>query len=381
MIVNQPRFDKFGNKLIEKLDSISSSNFKMIVAYAKKSGVSRLGPYLKKFRENGGTIQAIVGIDQFNTSYEALAALMELCDDLFVFHNENLTITFHVKAYCIKLEENKYWTAVGSNNLTAGGLFGNYEATKITEDETNIEELFETYSDLSTRFCHRVTPEFLEELLKHGYIEKESSIRRRNIHEMKRAVTISKKAHLFAASKSETPSTPKGDNPPKKKDAPVKEPAEPRYYPDGMYLLRYIPRAGGRINQVHFTKQNLEEFFHKKADDYLQVQQIYKDGSSGLIENNRKVVYSKRNKNYKIEISGAKMLIDNYPDDPENRPILLLKKVTGDLFEYMILLREGDGYDSLHDKLEGVEKHGNQLPSVQIDSEELLDLWEDCPMI
>lgn len=47
----------------------------------------------------------------------------------------------------------------------------------------------------------------------------------------------------------------------------------------------------------------------------------------------------------------------------------------------MILLRGNDGYDSLHDKLEGVEKHGNQLPSVQIDSEELLELWEDCPMI
>lgn len=56
-----------------------------MVAYAKTSGVNRLLPYMRQFKENGGTIKAVVGIDQGNTSYEALISLLSVCNELYIY--------------------------------------------------------------------------------------------------------------------------------------------------------------------------------------------------------------------------------------------------------------------------------------------------------
>ena len=49
------------------------------------------------FKENGGTIKAVVGIDQGNTSYEALISLLSVCNELYIYHSEDFMRTF----YCI----------------------------------------------------------------------------------------------------------------------------------------------------------------------------------------------------------------------------------------------------------------------------------------
>ena len=63
-IVNQPFKQSLGFRLIEKIQSGHFSVFHFMVAYAKTSGVNRLLPYMRQFKENGGTIKAVVGIDQ-----------------------------------------------------------------------------------------------------------------------------------------------------------------------------------------------------------------------------------------------------------------------------------------------------------------------------
>ena len=127
-LVNQPDKQSLGFKLIENLENEGFTNFRFIVAYAKTSGISTLQPSMKKFRDAGGTIKGIVGIDQSNTSYEALVALLSSCDELYIYHADDFTRTFHVKAYFLESDESK-WLSIGSNNFTAGGLFNNYEAS------------------------------------------------------------------------------------------------------------------------------------------------------------------------------------------------------------------------------------------------------------
>lgn len=80
-IVNQPFKQSLGFRLIEKIQSGHFSVFHFMVAYAKTSGVNRLLPYMRQFKENGGTIKAVVGIDQGNTSYEALISLLSVCNE------------------------------------------------------------------------------------------------------------------------------------------------------------------------------------------------------------------------------------------------------------------------------------------------------------
>lgn len=66
---------------------------------------------------------------------------------------------------------------------------------------------------------------------------------------------------------------------------------------------------------------------------------------------NRKIVYSSVNKNYKIEISGARFLNKSYPDNNSERPIMLFKKVSDEIFEYIILMKGDPGYEELNARL------------------------------
>ena len=173
-IVNQPFKQSLGFRLIEKIQSGHFSVFHFMVAYAKTSGVNRLLPYMRQFKENGGTIKAVVGIDQGNTSYEALISLLSVCNELYIYHSEDFMRTFHVKAYHLgKSDEN--WIAIGSNNFTAGGLFSNYEASMasaVDEEQTNdFMDMFRRYSDIESPCCKLGAQEFVDELLRSVYKE------------------------------------------------------------------------------------------------------------------------------------------------------------------------------------------------------------------
>jgi HKD family nuclease len=127
VIVHQPHDKQLGIQLIEAIESNRYSQLTIMVAYAKLSGVYRISPYIDKFRKNGGEVRFIIGIDQHNTTFDALLQLSKLSDKLFVFHSEGIAQTFHIKCYWLK-GENESWYAIGSNNLTAGGLFSNYDS-------------------------------------------------------------------------------------------------------------------------------------------------------------------------------------------------------------------------------------------------------------
>jgi HKD family nuclease len=102
------------------------SSLTAVVAWAKRSGLSRLAPFLQDFRARGGTTRLIVGIDEGGATRQGLTLARELFSTVHIFH-ERTARTFHPKIY-LATSDISARLLVGSNNLTAGGLFYNYEA-------------------------------------------------------------------------------------------------------------------------------------------------------------------------------------------------------------------------------------------------------------
>ncbi|MBC8185006.1 phospholipase D family protein [candidate division KSB1 bacterium] len=135
-----------GIEISNSLNSNRYKNFKMAVAYAKNSGIGRLHNDFKNFTNNGGNIDAVIGIDQTITSYQALINLLTFTgQNLFIHHDKGPT-SFHPKLYYfgnVEIEK----VIIGSSNLTAGGLYLNYEV--------NVDINFNN-SDTSNNFRNQV---------------------------------------------------------------------------------------------------------------------------------------------------------------------------------------------------------------------------------
>lgn len=166
-----------GSEIAKTLKSGKYSDFKVAVAYAKNSGISRIFNELANFSNNGGKTSIIAGIDQNNTSYQALVNLKTFAkDNLFIHHDKNFDITFHPKVYIFGNKEIEK-VIVGSSNFTAGGFFLNYEANiGVTLDTSmnakDFQKQVEDYwngllKDDNTKKCDLA---FLNKLLEYGSV-------------------------------------------------------------------------------------------------------------------------------------------------------------------------------------------------------------------
>ena len=105
--------------------SIDNVNF--VVAWARYGGLRRLEADIRSFRNRGGTLRIILGIDEGVATKAGLMMAIELADEAFVFHDPGVR-TFHPKVY-LGTGADRARLLVGSSNVTAGGLFSNYEAS------------------------------------------------------------------------------------------------------------------------------------------------------------------------------------------------------------------------------------------------------------
>lgn len=131
-------------------------------------------------------MKAVVGVSrhQKNTSVQGLQHLLPLCEEIWVYNNESPTSTFHPKVYIFEKTGDKATVFVGSSNLTAGGLYTNYEVNScshydLTESSqaaafSTVKKMFEAYSNPSD-FCKVLTPEYLQELYRDGYLSNEET--------------------------------------------------------------------------------------------------------------------------------------------------------------------------------------------------------------
>ena len=395
MVVNQPHDKQLGIQLIESLDSRRYRQLTVMVAYAKLSGVYRLYPYIQKFRENGGIVRFVVGIDQQNTTYDALFHLLKVSDSLSVFHSESITQTFHVKCYWLKGEQ-ECWCAIGSNNLTAGGLFSNYELSSTisvsgenaAEHNAELEDIYQIYTDSESACTHIVTEEFLDKLLDYNYIVRELQQRKALVEAAKHSNACSKEK-LFGNEVFPTPSLPEEKDrrtkyirhttsPQEKKKTQQPASLSAGEQCEKNYLIRLVPKAGDRSKQVHFTIDILERFFCLSPGEDILVQEMFPSGAVGEIEQ-RKIVFSQRNRNVKIELAGASLLDTNYPENLETRPVLVLKRVNANFFVYMILMDGDSGYSAINHRLKNLPA-GRSLPYEVIDEDTMFLVWNDCPI-
>jgi HKD family nuclease len=129
-LIVQPHGDlRLGDFLNQHLQEPEWTAFKAAVAFVKYSGARQIEQNLSDFSRRG-QIKLAVGVDCQGTSAEGLTALMNAVGDrgeIWVFHNET-EATFHPKVYAFAGAA-RADVIVGSGNLTAGGLYTNYEAS------------------------------------------------------------------------------------------------------------------------------------------------------------------------------------------------------------------------------------------------------------
>ena len=98
-----------------------------VSAFTALRTVLRLREAMLAAVEAGTTLRLTLGIDLGGTSRDVLEELLQWNCEVFVFHNPIPRATFHPKLYLFEREANAT-LFIGSNNLTDGGLFTNYEA-------------------------------------------------------------------------------------------------------------------------------------------------------------------------------------------------------------------------------------------------------------
>lgn len=211
-IINQPFQRQLGNIIISELEK-GYTDFTIFSAFAKNSGVLRLKDSIEKFRANGGNIKAFIGIDLDGTSYEALLNLFSLCSELYVIHSENFSTTYHSKIYLMENAASA-WCAIGSNNLTGGGLWTNFESCSIQSYHLpaeknaleNIYSIIDKYSDPDYPCSVKINSiDDINTLLEANYITKEVSQKIDNISKRVSQKKRQKKNSLFGSEKVPIP--------------------------------------------------------------------------------------------------------------------------------------------------------------------------------
>ncbi len=119
-----------GSLLKEMLDDPELSSLTIVVAWVRYRGLLRLKTDIDAFRKRGGTVRAILGINEGGATRPGLLGILRTSDDAYIFHDRGGG-TFHPKIYLGEGDE-KAVLLVGSSNLTPGGLFINVEASTST---------------------------------------------------------------------------------------------------------------------------------------------------------------------------------------------------------------------------------------------------------
>ncbi|MFQ5870488.1 MAG: hypothetical protein ACE5JC_11350 [Candidatus Zixiibacteriota bacterium] len=190
-IISQP-WDGAGKRLGDHLTRLLSQTppfdrVLMAVAFVKESGLSRLADTLCEFMDTGGWVGAVVGIDHQGTSIEGLHLLLECSNEAYVFHNRSSSSTFHPKVYLFERSDEQAVAIVSSGNLTAGGLYTNYEVSLSLElelDQGEDREVYESLRDvydkateLTGGMARLLDEELIEELVRRGMVVSERRAR------------------------------------------------------------------------------------------------------------------------------------------------------------------------------------------------------------
>lgn len=158
----------------------------IVSAFASLQAILRLKQCLLELQAGTTSVRIVVGVDMGGTSKEVLQELVTWPVEVFVFKNRKSGITFHPKLYIVE-SNSTVEIFLGSNNLTDGGLYGNYEgAVRVTYVlPTDVAEFGKAKQQLS-KFIdpaepigRRLTAAYLEMLVARSDIPSEAESRQR----------------------------------------------------------------------------------------------------------------------------------------------------------------------------------------------------------
>lgn len=183
----KPTDQPFGsNRLLDSLRQALNdkrfSRFRFMVAFAKVGPLLRLQPDIERWQSQGNRIEAVIGIDQNGTSYEAVEFALTHFTSVHIAHVVGpFSPTFHPKLYlfdggadCLAF--------IGSNNMTVGGTETNLEShvrleLSLPNDSAMMGDLQGLVDD-ALQIAAAVTPSLLKQLLDSRLVLRESQLRR-----------------------------------------------------------------------------------------------------------------------------------------------------------------------------------------------------------
>lgn len=161
------------------------SKIVFVSAFTALKTILRLRDRLLSMANSGTSLRLILGIDLGGTSSDVLEELLHWNCEVFLYHNPIPRATFHPKIY---LFERKTCATLflGSNNLTDGGLYTNYEACTChdfcfpddNDDYHNLLRPIDPFLNPSGATVQRLDAELIAILVARGVLSSEQEARR-----------------------------------------------------------------------------------------------------------------------------------------------------------------------------------------------------------
>lgn len=205
---------QFGKVLAAHLDSNPSpSRVVFVSAFVSVQTLMRVKQQVLDLKDAGANVRFVLGIDLGGTSQEALAEVLSWGIDCRIVNHRLPGHTFHPKLFMLEWETQAA-VIIGSNNITEGGFFNNYEgAAHITYELPNDADEFDTACDELKRFLdpegpvvNPLTDELLRDMVDRGDVPTEEEARKnRSASRKTKAKAGAKKAPLFGTEDFDPP--------------------------------------------------------------------------------------------------------------------------------------------------------------------------------
>lgn len=151
-------------------DTANIRSVTIVSAFSSRSSVIRLKKALLELHAVSAKVRLVCGVDMGGTSKEVLEELAGWPIEVVIFKNRKSGVTFHPKIYVIEKGDSAD-IYIGSNNLTEGGLFKNYEGAAIVSYSLPADN--ESYVQANRELQYFLDPkEPIAKLLDQAFLEK-----------------------------------------------------------------------------------------------------------------------------------------------------------------------------------------------------------------
>lgn len=257
---------RLADVLRESLEDLQYRRCRVAVAYAKVGPLLRLEPTLEAWREEGKTVQAIIGIDSRGTSIQALKFALDHFTETYVVKGSGF-LTFHPKLYLIEGPDAAV-AIVGSHNLTVGGTETNFEAGVLLRlalpgDAELLARLAGGWEDV--RNCarsHRLNGDLLERLSRAGLLLDELASNRKEATRERLALdTEDLFADIFGDFDAKPPSSIQKSAFVRAKRADARSVVPARAVPTEALIIEIVPHDNGEVFLSKLAVDQNPDFF------------------------------------------------------------------------------------------------------------------------